>query len=119
MLSISFDRLKLIERPAKLLTKALIVLFWLCAGFEVYELYYARSEEKPEYFFFTMGGGIFAGLFYLCIAYFFLLRAFLQPPGVKRMPQKIVHMRKYGAIVVAAFFIYAAAATVVGNLTSG
>lgn len=119
MLSNSFDRLKQIERPAKVLTRALIVLFWFFAGTEVYELYYASSLEEPEYFFFTMGGGVFAALFYLCIAYFFLLRGFGKPSGAKLMPQQIVHLQKYGAIAVAAFFVYAAAATVIGNLTSG
>ena len=118
MLSNRFDLLKQFERPAKVLTRALIVLFWLCAGFEIYELYYARSLEEPEYLFFTMGGGVFAALFYLCIAYFFLLRVFGQPSGAKRAHQRIVHLKEYGAIAVAVFFLYAAAATVIGNLTS-
>ncbi len=119
MFSNSFDYLKQIERPAKLLTRALMVLFWLCAGIEVYKLYYVRTVKEPEYIFFTMGSGVFAALFYLCIAYFFLLRGFGEPSGAKPTPSKTVQIRKYGAIAVAAFFGYAAAATVIGNLTSG
>lgn len=118
-MSKSFDYLKRVERPATLLTRALIVLFWLCAGFEVYKLYYVRTVNEPEYIFFTMGSGVFAASFYLCIAYFFLLRGFGEPSRAKSAPLKIVQIQKYGAIAVAAFFAYAAAATVIANLTSG
>jgi|TARA_R110000851_G_scaffold330523_1_gene503431 hypothetical protein len=94
MFSNSFARLKQIERPAMFLTKALIVLFWLCAGIEVYERYFVGSEKEFEFLFSSMGGGVFAVLFYLCIVHFSLLPAFQKTSGSNQVAQRFVHVRK-------------------------
>ncbi|WP_111494230.1 hypothetical protein [Marinobacter bohaiensis] len=117
MLRNSVVRLKQVERPLTILAQALVGLFWLCAGVEVYKLYVARSSKEPEYLFFTMGGGVFAALLYLFIAYFCALKTFQKTSPSERVPKRFVHIQEIGAIVVATFFIYATAATVFDNLT--
>jgi len=65
-----------------------------------------------------MGGGLFVVLFYLCIVYFSLLRAFQKTSGSNQVAQRFVHVPKYGAIAVAAIFAYAAVSTVIRNFIS-
>lgn len=113
MLNNSFDSFKKVERPVRLLTKALIVLFWLSFGFELYQRYYAHSAADHEYLFLTMGGGVFSALFYMCIAYFSLLRALRKESGSEWVARLSPCIHKYGLVAVAAFFLYAAVATVV------
>lgn len=71
MFSNSFARLKQIERPAMLLTKALIVLFWLCAGVESTSAT-SLDQRKNSSFCFPRWAAVYLSCCSICASSIFL-----------------------------------------------
>ena len=115
-----FAKLKNHKRKIGLLAKSLFLLFWAFAAIEVYSRFIAKSQAEPMFLFFSLFGGLFAVLFYLCIVYFSVLgiARFNPPSTVNSSARYWAQAKQIGCLVMALLFTYAALATVAKNLTS-
>ncbi len=120
MSSSVIERLKKYERPIGLLARVLFYLFWVLFAVEMYTQIIAKSQTEPIFLFFTMFGGFFSVLFYLCIVYFSILGiAMFKPPStVSGFARYQCQAKQLGSLVIALLFTYAALTTVAQNLTS-